>query len=98
MGYIVSFLIVVLCLYLIIRPFFQEDRKWRRDGFEDDLDQLTLEQIYVTLNELEMEHNMRKLPDKEYNDMKKLYEKLAAQKLKEEAFQKDGAATEKKQT
>ncbi|SES42133.1 hypothetical protein [Salipaludibacillus aurantiacus] len=86
MGYFVSALIVGLCLYLVIQPFFTNKKEWRRDEVKDDLDSMTLEQAYATINELEMEFNMGKLPEKDYQTLKAQYERIAASKLKEEAY------------
>src|SRR5690625_4469566 len=85
MEYVVSILIVSLCLYLIIRPFFQKETRWQTEDLKDDLDNLNLEQIYATINELEMEYNMGKIPQEDYHRSKEQYERTAAQKLKEEA-------------
>ncbi|MCE7792814.1 hypothetical protein K8O68_10345 [Salipaludibacillus sp. CUR1] len=87
MGYFVSALIVGLCLYLVIQPFFTNKKEWRRDEVKDDLDSMTLEQAYATINELEMEFNMGKLPEKDYQSLKAQYERIAASKLKEEAYE-----------
>jgi len=89
MGYVVSTLIVSLCLYLIIRPFFEKETQWQTENLKDDLDELNLEQIYATLNELEMEYNMGKIPEKDYDKSKEQYERMAAHKLKEEAYTAD---------
>ncbi|WP_280772242.1 hypothetical protein [Salipaludibacillus daqingensis] len=87
MGYIVSTLIVGLCLYLVIQPFLSgKKQQWRTDELKDDLDDLTLEQAYATINELEMEYNMGKLPEKDYQSLKNQYERIAAKKLKEDAY------------
>ena len=82
MGYLVSALLIGLCLYLILRPFFNQKTGWQTDELKDDLDTLSLEQIYATLNEAEMEYNMGKLPEEDYNLLKRQYEQIAAAKLK----------------
>jgi hypothetical protein len=94
MGYFVSALIVGLCIYLVIQPFFTNKKEWRRDEVKDDLDDITLEQAYATINELEMEFNMGKLPEKDYQSLKAQYERIAASKLKEEAY--EGGGSDKK--
>lgn len=86
MAYIVSALIVGLCLYFILRPFFSKEANLQTDAIVDDLEVLTLDQIYATLNELEMEFHMGKLSEQNYKNLKSQYEYMAAEKLKEEAY------------
>lgn len=85
MAYFTSLLIIALVLYLVVTPFFSKNKKWNPDDIKDDLDEATKEQLYATLNELEMEYNMGKLPKKEYVRMKKYYELAVTQKIKEES-------------
>ncbi|MBB5174801.1 hypothetical protein [Texcoconibacillus texcoconensis] len=84
MAYIASILIIALCLYFILVPFFLTNKKLDTVSIEDDTDQLTIEEVYATLNELEMEYNMKKLTDHEYKTLKKKYQRLAAKMMKEE--------------
>jgi hypothetical protein len=84
--YAVSALLIGLCLYLVVQPFFASRKEWEVDTLKDDLDTMTLEQVYATLNELDMEYNMGKLPGNEYESLKAQYEKIAVSLLKEEAF------------
>jgi len=84
MGYFVSAIIISFCLYLIIRPFFNKEVNWQQGEIKYDLDNLTMEQIYATLNEIDMEYHMGKLPKDEFEKVKKQYERMAAQKLKED--------------
>lgn len=84
MEYLTAFLIIALVLYLVINPFFSNRRDWKPDELKDDLDEVTKEQLFITLNELEMEYNMGKLPEKDFKRMKKQYEALAIEKVKEE--------------
>jgi len=93
-GYIVSALIVGLCLYLVVQPFFSGQKQWRIDEVKDDLDDLTLEQAYATINELEMEYNMGKLQEKDYQSLKGQYERIAAKKLKEDAYASESEKTD----
>ncbi|MCR6108778.1 hypothetical protein HXA35_00165 [Bacillus sp. A301a_S52] len=86
MAYVVSALLIGLCLYLVIQPFFVSQKEWQVDALIDDLDTITLEQIYATLNELDMEYNMGKVPESEYDKLKSQYEKIAVTLLKEEAY------------
>ena len=86
MAYIVSALIVGLCLYFILRPFFTKETSLRTNTIENDLEGFTLDQIYATLNELEMEFHMGKLSEQNYKHLKSQYEYMAAEKLKEEAY------------
>lgn len=84
MEYLTALLIIALVLYLVINPFFSNRRDWNPDELKDDLDEVTKEQVFITLNELEMEYNMGKLPEKDFKRMKKQYEALAIEKVKEE--------------
>jgi len=84
MEYLTALLIIALVLYLVINPFFSNRRDWNPEELKDDLDEVTKEQVFITLNELEMEYNMGKLPEKDFKRMKKQYEALAIEKVKEE--------------
>ena len=88
MEYIVSALIVGLVLYLVIHPFFSKQTSIVVKEWDKQLDHVTLEQVYATLNELEMEYNMGKLSAESYQSLIKQYEQMATQKLKEEAYAK----------
>ncbi|UJW55958.1 hypothetical protein HXZ66_00155 [Bacillus sp. A116_S68] len=86
MAYVVGAFLIALCLYLVIQPFFASQKGWQAGSLKDDLDTITLEQIYATLNELDMEYNMGKVPENEYDKLKSQYEKMAVTLLKEEAY------------
>lgn len=83
MVYFTSFLIVALILYLVINPFFSTDNDWESEEIEDDLEEVSLEHLYVTINELEMEYNMGKVSKDDFLKLKNHYEALAVKKLKE---------------
>ncbi|SDZ67161.1 hypothetical protein SAMN05421736_12917 [Evansella caseinilytica] len=85
MAYVASILIIGLCVYLVAQPFFSQKRAWNPEKMKDDLDELSKEHLFATINELEMEFNMGKLPEEDYRKLKGHYEKLAAEKLKEES-------------
>ncbi|WP_088036637.1 hypothetical protein [Evansella clarkii] len=89
MAYVAALLIIGLCLYLVVQPFFQKEKKWRTTEIKDYLDELSKEHIFATLNELEMEYNMGKLPEADYGRLKGFYENLAAKKIKEEAISQE---------
>lgn len=89
MVYFTSFLIVALILYLVINPFFSTDNDWESEEIKDDLEEVTLEQLYVTINELEMEYNMGKVSKTDFEKLKAHYEVLAVKKLKERSHKKE---------
>lgn len=86
MGYVAALLIIGLCTFLVAQPFFFNKRHWTTDEIKDDLDELSKENIFATINELEMEYNMGKLPKEDFEKLKKHYENLAAQKMREESM------------
>lgn len=86
MGYVAALLIVGLCSFLVLQPFFSNKRHWKADDIQDDLDEYSKEHIFATINELEMEYNMGKLPKEDYEKLKSHYERLAAQKMREESM------------
>lgn len=89
MAYFTSLLLVALVLYLVVQPFFSKGKKWDTVEIKDDLDDATKEQLYATINELEMEYNMGKLPKEDFERMKKYYEIAVAQKIREEEALKE---------
>lgn len=78
MAYIVSLLIVGLCLYLVIMPLLQPKKKMAEIKVQDDFEDITIENVYATLNELEMDYNMKKLSEEDYQRLKSDYERIAA--------------------
>ncbi|WP_139192801.1 hypothetical protein [Anaerobacillus arseniciselenatis] len=85
MGYIVSFLILAFCLYLVITPLLRPKQATRSmESMEDEFDHISIESVYATLNELEMDYNMQKLSDEDYQRLKKDYEELAAEIIAKE--------------
>lgn len=84
MIYIVSLLIVGLCLYLVIAPLLKPKVVTRKGDVEADFEDISLKNVYATLNELEMDYNMQKLSDEDYSKLKNEYEKLAAELIAKE--------------
>lgn len=89
MTYFTGLLIVIFILYLVINPLFSESKKWDPDEIKDDLDEITKEQLFVAINELEMEYNMGKIPTKDFENLKDQYHVLAIKKVKEESENKN---------
>lgn len=84
MTYIVSLLIVGLCLYLVIEPLLKPKVATKKVEAEVDFEEISLQNVYATLNELEMDYNMQKLNDEDYSKLKNEYEKFAAELIDKE--------------
>jgi Fe2+ or Zn2+ uptake regulation protein len=85
MAYIVSLLILAFCLYLVITPLLKPKQKTVQvKDIEEEFDGITLPSVYATLNELEMDYNMKKLSDEDYQRLKSEYEHLAAELIAKE--------------
>lgn len=84
MAYIVSLLIVALCLYMVIVPLLKKKVAIKQVDVETEFDDTSLKHIYATLNELEMDYNMQKLTDEDYGRLKSEYEKFAAELIAKE--------------
>lgn len=82
MEIIIVTIILIGALFLVIRPFFDKRQTWDTEAIEDDLDDVTLTGIYATINELDMEYEMGKLSEQDYQHMKQKYEALAIEELR----------------
>lgn len=85
MTYFTGLLIVIFILYLVINPLFSGNKKWDSAEIKDDLDEITKEQLFVAINELEMEYNMGKIAKKDFEKLKDQYHALAIKQVKEES-------------
>ncbi|ADH98823.1 hypothetical protein [Salisediminibacterium selenitireducens] len=90
MAIIAGTMLVLVTLYLVIRPFFSQEKLWETERIEDDLDDVTLTGIYATMNELDMEYEMGKLAEDDYRSMKRNYEALAIEELRKQEQADDG--------
>ncbi|OIJ20404.1 hypothetical protein BKP45_09145 [Anaerobacillus alkalidiazotrophicus] len=88
MAYIVALLITAFCLYLVISPLLRPKVEMEAVTIVDDMDDISLKNIYATLNELEMDYHMQKLSDEDYTRLKVEYEKLAAEYISKENREK----------
>lgn len=80
---IASAVLVLVCLYLIISPYFKNNIEILNPA----LDVSTYENkraLMTTLNEIEFEHKMNKISDEDYKRLRKQYEIMIADLLKQE--------------
>jgi hypothetical protein len=83
LSMIASAVLVLVCLFLIISPFFKNEMNL----FHPVADLSAYENktaLMTTLNEIEFEHKMHKISDEDYKKLKKQYEILLSDILKEE--------------
>lgn len=83
LSMISSAVLVLVCLFLIISPFFKSELNL----FQTVLDLSAYENkaaLMSTLNEIEFEHKMHKISDEDYKKLKKQYELLISNLLKQE--------------
>lgn len=96
MAYIVSLLILAFCLYLVITPLLKPKQSAKEFGnIEEEFDEITIQNVYATLNELEMDYNMQKLSDEDYQKLKSEYEHLAAALIAKEKKQEKADKNDK---
>lgn len=79
---ITSILIAFLAIYLVINPLYQKKLD-EKTIIEETSEEQDLKYLYVTLNEIEMEYNMGKLSEKDYQELRIQYETLIADQLYE---------------
>lgn len=72
---------ILICMYIIVAPFFSTKEELR---FAKEEDSLTLEAIYSAVNELEMDYLMKKIGENDYLQLKEQYQLLAAKLMKQE--------------
>lgn len=81
---IASIMLVLGCLYLILSPFTQKSSSVVKDEVKTTDDHVNKQELYATLNEIEMDYKMNKLSEEDYQKMKKSYELLVAEILRKE--------------
>lgn len=78
-----SSVIILTCLYFILSPFFLV--KAENAGVHNPHEKsVILEDIYEAVNELEMDYLMKKITEKDFNQLKEQYQLLAANLMKQE--------------
>jgi cytochrome c-type biogenesis protein CcmI len=81
MAVILSVIIVAFSLYLVISPLLRKNNTKLSVEIKDDTDEISLQSLYATLNELEMDYNMQKLSEEDYQKLKAQYERHASELL-----------------
>jgi hypothetical protein len=84
MAIVLSLLIVAFSLYLVVTPLLRKNDIPLPVTIKDDTEEISIQNIYATLNELEMDYHMKKLSDEDYEKLKAQYERYAAELLEKE--------------
>jgi hemoglobin-like flavoprotein len=82
LSMIASAVLVLVCMYLVISPFFKNELNL----FQPVIDLSAHDQkaaLMTTLNEIEFEHKMHKVSDEDYQKLKKQYEVMLSDLLKD---------------
>jgi hypothetical protein len=84
--------IILTCFYFIVSPFFSPQASLA-DGADEGEGRLTLDQVYGAVNELEMDYLMKKIKERDFQQLKEQYQLLAVELMKQESHpQKQGVA------
>ncbi|MFL6559973.1 MAG: hypothetical protein ACJ8MO_28160 [Bacillus sp. (in: firmicutes)] len=75
--------LALVCLFLIIAPFFKWDTFIQFSSKDQDIAS-TKEALLTTLNEIEFEYKMDKISEADYKNLKRQYETEVAKIMKEE--------------
>jgi hypothetical protein len=75
--------LALICLFLIIAPFFKWDTFIQFSSKDQDIT-ATKEALLTTLNEIEFEYKMDKISHADYKNLKRQYEIEVAKIMKEE--------------
>jgi hypothetical protein len=82
LSMIASAVLVLVCMYLIISPFFKNELNLFRPVIDlSEHDHKAA--LMTTLNEIEFEHKMKKISDEDYKNLKKQYEIMLSDHLKQ---------------
>lgn len=76
----ISALVIATSLYFVISPFFGGTAQEHKSA--DTENQVSLELVYSSINELEMDYLMKKISEDDYLQLKQSYQQLAAEQLK----------------
>lgn len=74
-------IVILTCFYFIISPFFTNNVT-QEAVVEQGEDNMTLEQVYGAVNELEMDFLMKKITHEDFEKLKEQYQLLAAELMK----------------
>lgn len=77
-------IVILTCFYFIVSPFFSNSEE-HAAGTEQE-DEMTLEQVYGAVNELEMDFLMKKITSEDFEKLKEQYQLLAADLMKKETI------------
>ncbi|MDX8364134.1 hypothetical protein [Cytobacillus sp. IB215665] len=86
---ITATLLVGVCSYLVISPLLSKKNVTFHESMIDEVDTIKKEEIFATLNELEMDYNMQKLSTEDYEKLKSNYEKMLLPIMAEETIVDD---------
>lgn len=78
---IICSLIIIICFYFIISPFFKPKEKMKFSEINQE-NSITLDAIDATVNEMEMDMLMKKMSEEDFQQLKQQYQ-LMAEKIKE---------------
>lgn len=81
---IASIMLVLVCIYFILSPFTIKGSSDVKEKMCIITDNVKKEELYATLNEIEMDFKMNKLSEEDYQAMKKSYELQVAEIIKKE--------------
>jgi hypothetical protein len=81
---IASMMLVIGCLYFILMPFTAKKTMAVDNATIFVEDKIKKEELYATLNEIEMDYKMNKLSEEDYKNMKTAYEYQVAEIIKKE--------------
>lgn len=84
---IICSIMVLICFYFIISPFFgpKEKIEFSKTNQENSI---TLDAIYATVNEMEMDLLMKKMAEEDFHRLKQQYQFLASEIMKKEKKEK----------
>lgn len=94
---IVSAIMVLICFYFIVSPFFKPEGTVASAGKkgEEPEEAVALETVYKAANELEMDFLMKKMTEQDFLQLKEQYQLLAADLIRQEKKQTANKAGKK---
>ncbi|WP_070120491.1 hypothetical protein [Bacillus marinisedimentorum] len=72
-------LVIITCFYFVIAPFFTQGKT---AAASNEGESVSLELIYESINEAEMDYLMKKISKEDFEEMKQQYYNLASGQLK----------------
>ncbi len=85
MVVVISLLLGITLLFFVVYPLIQPLPEIHYPVYTSD----TKEELLATLNEIEFDYQMGKLDHQDYHNLKRHYERLAIQKIREEEEEVD---------